>query len=146
MKTASNSAWDLCEIDNWLNEASIPCRFSCVTDDGYPHVTSLWFLYRSGTLFFSVQENMRLLKWVNANPRCGFEIAGDRPLYRGVRGHGETSVVRAEELPVLDNLLSRYLGDQQPELSAWLKSRTDTERTMRLDIDWVTSWDYSARM
>jgi hypothetical protein len=38
----------------------------------------------------------RILEYLRVEPRCGFEVASDRPPYRGVRGQGVASLHPAE--------------------------------------------------
>lgn len=140
------SAWNTSTIETYLCEAVLPCRLSCITGEGFPHVTSLWYAYEAEELLFSVQKTMRLVNWLQAEPRCGFEIAADTQPYRGVRGRGTASVMSASERPVLSDLIERYLGTKDSSLARWLRTRPDSEMTIRVKPCWITSWDYSARM
>ncbi len=140
------SDWDAATIETWLVDSVLPCRLSCITGKGFPHVTSLWYCYDAGELLFSVQRSLRVVGWLQAEPRCGFEIAGDNPPYRGVRGRGTARVVPAQERPVLDGLIERYLGTRDTRLARWLLSRPRTEMTIRVTPGWMSSWDYGERM
>lgn len=143
---AETSAWSLAKIETYLSETALPCRLACVTADGFPHVTSLWSLYRDGELLFSVQRSAMLSSWLQENPRCGFEVAVNEPPYAGVRGRGTASVKPATDDTVLRALIDRFLGDDNPDLARWLLSRTATEMTITVRPHWVTAWDYGERM
>jgi len=143
---ANRSAWDLATIEQYLENKCVPCRLSCITSDGFPHVTSLWFSYSDSRLWFSVQKSLCISAWLVAEPRCGFEIAGDDPPYLGVRGRGYAEVMPASTKPVLKSLIKRYMGTLDSSLARWLLSRPDTELTLALDPCWITSWDYAKRM
>ena len=143
---ASNSAWSHGEIESYLSGTTLPCRLACTTADGYPHVMSLWYLYRDGQLWFSVQRNAKLTQWLSDNPRCGFEIAVNEPPYLGVRGRGTATTVQAADDTVLRGLIDRFLGDENPGLANWLLSRTATEITLTVRPHWLTAWDYRTRM
>tara|TARA_R110002096_G_scaffold5175_14_gene24231 strand:+ start:1633 stop:2085 length:453 start_codon:yes stop_codon:yes gene_type:complete len=143
---ATTSAWPLAPIETYLAETALPCRLACVTDAGFPHVTSLWYLYRDGELLFSVQRSAMVSTWLAENPQCGFEVAVNDPPYRGVRGRGTATVAPATDDTVLRSLIDRFLGDDNPGLARWLLSRTATELTLRVRPQWLTAWDYGKRM
>jgi hypothetical protein len=50
----------------------------------------------------------------------------------------------AEDL--LAALIDRYLGDGNPSLSEWLRSRVENEVAIALTQLRISSWDYSPRM
>lgn len=143
---AAASAWNAATIKAYLCEGVLPCRLSCITSEGFPHVTSLWYAYDAEELLFSVQKTLHAVRWLQTEPRCGFEIAADTQPYRGVRGRGTASVVPARERPVLNDLIRRYLGTEDSSLARRLLKRPDSEITIRVKPCWLTSWDYSARM
>jgi hypothetical protein len=107
---------------------------------------SLWYLYRDGQLWFSVQRNTKFTQWLSDNPRCGFEIAVNEPPYVGVRGRGTATTVQAADDAVLRELIDRFLADDNPGLANWLLSRTATEITLTVRPHWLTAWDYRTRM
>lgn len=143
---ADSSAWNAVQIEDFLTTTIIPCRLSCISRDGFPHVNSLWFLYVEGALWLSTQRSTAVCRWLQASPRCGFEVAGDQPPYRGVRGRGHAAIVAGREAPMLPRLIERYLGDSNARLARWLLSREHTEATIRIEPCWLTTWDYGARM
>lgn len=143
---ASNSALSHSEIESYLSGTTLPCRLACTTADGYPHVMSLWYLYRDGQLWFSVQRDTKFTQWLSDNPRCGFEIAVNEPPYVGVRGRGTATTVKAADDAVLRELIERFLGADNPGLANWLLSRTATEITLTVRPHWLTAWDYRTRM
>ena len=111
-RIASSSVWDINQIEQFLKSAVLPARISCITTDGYPHIMSLWFLYDSQCLYCSVQRRTLISKWLQNNPLCGFEIAGDNAPYKGVRGRGKVSITGAVNNPVLPLLVDKYLGSR----------------------------------
>ena len=143
---APASAWKIPAMEAYLNEAVVPCRFSYITEDGFPHVMSLWYAYQAGEFLFSVQRNVIATRRLQVDPRCGFEIAADSQPYRGVRGRGTATILPARERPILDKLIVRYLANGDTNLAQWLRSRPDTEVTICVKPSWITSWDFSERM
>ena len=73
----SASAWDTVAIETYVSEIVLPCRLSYITEDGFPHVMSLWYAFKAGEFLFSVQRNVVAVRRLQTEPRCGFEIAAD---------------------------------------------------------------------
>lgn len=143
---ATNSVWTFTQIERYLDETTMPCRLACITGDGFPHVTSLWYLYYEGRLWFSVQQSAKISQWLAHEPKCGFEIAVNEAPYVGVRGRGLATCSAATDERTLRRLINRFLGDDNSDLATWLLSRTATEVTISVEPQWLTSWDYAARM
>lgn len=145
-RVAKASTWNISQIEQFLKTAILPARISCITTEGYPYVMSLWFLYDAQCLYCSVQKKTLISKWLQKNPLCGFEIAGDNAPYKGVRGRGEVLITGAVNNPVLPLLVDKYLGSRNSPLAFSLLSREKTELTLIIKPSWMTSWDYSKRM
>lgn len=147
MKIAKSSAWNRQEIDRFLEETVIPVRLA-VFDEKFPLVLSIWFQWDAdaGVLQCASHEDTKLVKSLQANANCAFEVAGDDPPYKGVRGQGRVLLERAHANDVLSSLIDRYLGDREHSLAKWLLSRVEEEFVIRIEPTWLTSWDFSARM
>ena len=83
---------------------------------------------------------------LTATPRCAFEIAGDHPPYRGVRGRGLARVESEPPEDILRLLIQRYLRDEECSLARWLLGRRSSEVTIRVAPSHLHSWDYTRRM
>ncbi len=142
----STSAWDKHQIERFLADTVIPVRLACIDRDGVPLVCSLWYLYADGALWCATQQSASVAAFLRAEARCGFEVAPEQMPYRGVRGQGRVSLSAAEGPGVLLRLIDRYLGSRDTSFAAWLVARSATEVAIRLEADWVTSWDFSKRM
>jgi len=130
----------------FLDGALIPLRLACVAPSGWPIVVSLWFARRGDELVCATQRSSSLVRALEHEPRCAFEIAGERPPYRGVRGRAHVAIESDEGLATLAELVSRYLGGTEGSFARWLLGRTSPEVVLRLDPVEVSSWDYSRRM
>ena len=86
------------------------------------------------------------MRFLRADARCGFEVAGDVPPYRGVRGYGRARLVPERGEAVLRALVLRYLGSDEGSLARWLLSRAAREVAVRIEPQRFLSWDYSERM
>ncbi len=137
--------WGPEEIARFWDDARIPIRVATNGESG-PLVTSLWFVHHDDALWCATQSDAVIVRRLRADPRCGFEVAGDSPPYRGVRGQGVAHIHSDAAREVLPRLIDRYLGPTPTPLGDWLLSRIDTEVALRIDDLAVSSWDYSARM
>ena len=142
----STSAWDDHQIDRFLADTVIPIRLACIDRDGEPLISSLWYLYSEGALWCATQQSANLVAFLEAEPRCGFEVAPEAMPYRGVRGQGRVSLSAAQGPDILLRLIDRYLGNRKSSFASWLIARSATEVAIRLEADWMTSWDFSKRM
>lgn len=142
--TIRSGAWSADQVTTYLAETRIPIRLA--SHGTFPLVQSLWFTYEDGALWCATQADSVLARRLRRDARCGFEISGDTPPYRGIRGTGHAALVPEAASEVLPRLIQRYQGAEPTALADWLMSRIATEVAIRIDGLTVTSWDYSARM
>lgn len=134
------------QIEELLDASVIPLRLGCVAPSGWPIVVSLWFARRGEELVCATQQSSSLVRALEREPRCAFEVAGEAPPYRGVRGRARVTIEPDEDLMTLSELLTRYLGGTDGAFARRLLARTTPEVVLRLDPVEVSSWDYSRRM
>lgn len=135
--------WDQTRIDEYLASATIPLRLASAGRSS-PMVQSMWFAWSDRRLWCATQEDAVIVRRLRADNRCGFEVAGDQPPYRGVRGSGTAEIVTERAEPVLRSLLDRY---RPPEgLQQWLLSRLATEVAIAITPTRLTTWDFTERM
>lgn len=138
--------WNRDRVQAYLAETCIPMRLAANTDTGFPIVLSLWFLAEEDELLAVVHRDARIAKRLKADARCAFEIAPDEPPYRGVRGQATASLDPDGAAALLERLLERYLSSTDSSLGRFLLARADEELIVRLQPNWMASWDYSRRM
>ena len=134
------------EVDAFLDDAMIPMRLATVGPTGWSLVVSLWFLRHGDEILAATRPTSTLVAFLNQEPRCGFEIAGDDPPYKGVRGRAEVILDDNAGGPVLELLLMKYQGDLSSRLAQTLLARASDEVCIRLRPRSMVSWDFSARM
>jgi hypothetical protein len=137
--------WGRSQIDSFLDITVIPIRIASAGRTS-PLVQSLWFLYDDDAIWCASQAESVLTRRLRADPRCGFEVAGDLPPYRGVRGTGRVELLPEMAPAILPRLINRYLGDESSPLATWLMSRIDSEVAIRISGLRVTSYDFTSRM
>jgi nitroimidazol reductase NimA-like FMN-containing flavoprotein (pyridoxamine 5'-phosphate oxidase superfamily) len=109
-------------------------------------VLSLWYVWLDGALWCATGPRARILKLLRREPRCGFEVAGDAPPYRGVRGQGRAQLHPERGAETLAMLVDRYLGTRDSEFARWLLARGASEVAIRVEPDHFSSWDFTERM
>ncbi len=134
------------QVASFLDAAVIPLRLACVAPSGWPLVVSLWFARRGEELVCATQASSSLVRALEHDRRCAFEVAGEIPPYRGVRGRARVTLEPDDGLATLAELLTRYLGDTEGRFAKRLLARTTPEVVLRLDPVEVSSWDYAQRM
>jgi hypothetical protein len=144
--TRVRGAWSEKDIDRFLEESRIPARISCVTQGGWPMVFSLWYVYSNGKIFCSTQRTAKIIQHVSKNPRCAFEIAGDQPPYRGIRGKGMVVLSQERGPEILRVLLLRYLGGLESSLAKRLLAKSPSEIAIEIEPIGFFAWGFAARM
>jgi nitroimidazol reductase NimA-like FMN-containing flavoprotein (pyridoxamine 5'-phosphate oxidase superfamily) len=134
------------ENAKYLEEARIPLSLACVTNSGWPMVLSLWYIYSESKLWCATQKTAKVVEYLRCEPRCAFEVAGEAPPYRGVRGQGLATLNEDRGKEILERLLSRYLKGTQSPLAKQLLSRSENEDAIEIEPKSVFAWDYSERM
>lgn len=143
---SSQSAWSSDRVEEFLESYRAPLRLAVVDASGFPLICSLWFRYEGGRILCATPRHSKVAKCLRENPKCGFELAPNEPPYYGVRGRGTASLVADGAPALLGDLVDRYVGNRDSKFSKWLLARTDDETSLEIEIEWMTSWDYSRRM
>ncbi len=80
------------EIDDFLSGRWV-ARLATLGQDGYPHVTPLWYYWDGQCLYVSLTRNRKPFKDLDRNPRCSVVIdMDDRPLM-GMRSNMAKAVI-----------------------------------------------------
>ena len=139
------SAWTAVQIEAYLGAEEIPVRLGSISG-GAPLVSSLWYLYEEGVIWCATRPDAHLIRWLEGNPRCAFEVAGDCMPYKGVRGQGVAILDASLGEEMLLRLIDRYLHDRDCDFARWLIARSEGEVAICIRPDWINSWDFSGRM
>ena len=110
-----------------IPKEKIPIRISFMKSNGFPTVVSLWYTHENGRIYCAVQKTAKVISYIQKNPKCGFEIAGDMPPYKGLRGEGTVNILHDKGKEVLETLIEKYLGAKESTLSRFLRDNSKNE-------------------
>ena len=127
-------------------DSKIPIRLACIKPNGVPSIVSLWYIQIDGKIYCATQKSAKIVSYFQKNPLCGFEIAGDKPPYKGTRGEGNVKVLDEKGQEILAILIQKYLGDKESMLSSFLKNNSKTEVAIEISPQKIFNYDYSKRM
>ena len=144
--TEYRGTWGADEVEAFLREATIPIRLATRRPDGSPWVVTLWYRYRDGVLECATQATADTVRFLRNDPDIAFDISTNRIPYRGIRGNGTVTISADDGMPVLRDLVDRYLGDDDSSLARWLLADDREEVCLRLEPREIYSWDFSDRM
>jgi nitroimidazol reductase NimA-like FMN-containing flavoprotein (pyridoxamine 5'-phosphate oxidase superfamily) len=126
-------------------DSKIPIRLACIKPNGMPSIVSLWYIPIDGKIYCATQKSAKIVSYLEKNPLCGFEIAGDNPPYKGTRGEGTVEILdKGKE--ILSMLIQKYLGEKNSILSKFLRDNSKTEVAIQISPQKIFHYDYSKRM
>ena len=134
------------EIGKFIPDSKIPIRIAFMKSSGVPAVISLWYVCKDGKIHCASQKTAKIVSYLQKNPMCGFEIAADKPPYKGIRGEGTVKILSETGAHVLDLLIEKYLGEKESTLSKFLRNHSKTEVAIEITPQKIFHYDYSKRM
>lgn len=140
------SKLDSKEIDRFIPDSKIPIRLSFMKSPAIPAVISLWYLCDKDKIYCATQKKAKIVSYLQKNPICGFEIAADKPPYKGIRGEGTIRIKDELGPDVLNLLIKKYLGEKVSKLSEFLRHNSKTEVAIEINPEKIFHYDYSKRM
>jgi len=128
------------EIEVLLRDHHSPVRLASQSPNGYPLISTLWFLYEDGCFWCITQSSTLMRRNLAANPRCAFEIALSGARYKLLRGQGDASLDLADGARVTERMIARYIRDPAGEVAQKLRAQIPTEYAIRIRPRWVRGW------
>lgn len=132
-------------IEN-VSDNKIPIRLGCLKPSGHPLIISLWYVLIDKKIYCATQGTAKLVSYLRKNPNCGFEIAADKPPYKGTRGEGTVKIISERGPEILDVLIEKYLGKKESTLSKFLKQKASSEVAIEITPQKIFNYDYTQRM
>lgn len=134
------------DLNQIFHFEKIPIRLAFIKSNTIPNVLSLWYVYLDEKIYCATQKSAKIVSYLETNPKCGFEIAADKPPYKGVRGEGIAKILPENGENILNLLMNKYLGTKESTLSKFLKNNSKTEVAIEITPSKVFYYDYSKRM
>ena len=112
--------------------------------DGSIHLTAVWYLFESGSLYVATSSKTQKARNVAARPKASLMVDSRKPgTERGVTASGKVEVISGEQSEEINRRIhSRYLSAEamsDPQVGAVFASFDDV--TIRLTpASWIT-WD-----
>ncbi|MGH1567804.1 MAG: pyridoxamine 5'-phosphate oxidase family protein [Nitrosopumilus sp.] len=131
---------------NLIDGTKIPIRIAFIKPDGSPNILSLWYEQIDGKIYCATKKTAKIVSYLEQNPNCGFEIATDKPPYKGSRGNGTAKILHNDGERILSVLISKYLGEKKSILSEYLKNNSKSEIAIEITPQKIFNYDYSKRM
>jgi hypothetical protein len=103
-------------------------------------------MFHEGKIWCATQETARVVRYLEHDPRCALEIAGDLPPYCGLRGQARAVIDPGRGPEILERLLVRYLGGTESPLAEKLLAKSETEVALILEPVNLFTWDFTPRM
>ena len=133
-------------IDEFISNSKIPIRIAFMKSPNVPAVISLWYVCNDDKIYCATQKSAKIVLYFKKNSTCGFEIASDKPPYKGIRGEGIIKILDETGAYVLDLLIEKYLGEKESKLSKFLRNNSKTEVALEITPKKIFHYDYSKRM
>lgn len=134
------------EIDQFISDSKIPIRIAFMKSTDFPAVISLWYVSNNGKIYCAAQKTAKIVSYLKQNPLCGFEIAADKPPYKGIRGEGTVQILNETGTYVLELLMKKYLGEKESTLSKFLRDNSKTEVAIEITPQKIFHYDYTKKM
>ena len=144
-KRRVSGPWSEDEIGTFLETTSVPMRLAVNGAAGFPILMPLWFMWADNSFWAAMKPTAGLVQGLRRDGGCAFDVSIETPPYKGVRGRGTAEVID-DGLPVLKQLLQRYLGEGSARFQTWLLERSADECAIRITPETLTAWDFGARM
>lgn len=134
------------QMNQTISDTKIPIRIAFVKPDGAPSIISLWYEQIGDKIYCATKRTAKIVSYIQNNPKCGFEIAADKPPYKGTRGTGHVKIIESQGQEILKILMKKYLGDKESTLSKYLSSNAENEVALEITPQNIFIYDYSKRM
>lgn len=125
------------EIATLLNDLASPVRLASHSPNGFPLISTLWFLYEDGVFWCITQQRTLLRRNLAANPRCGFEITLDSQRFKLLRGQGLATLDLTDGARVTERMITRYLANPDGSTAAAMRKQIPTEYAIAIQPRWV---------
>ena len=125
-------------IQELLRGLKKPVRLASQSPNGFPLISTLWFLYHDDYFWCITQKSTLLCRNLAANRKCAFEIAlGGDAKYKVIRGQGNAVLDLSDGERVTNLMIARYISDPEGPIARQLRAQIPTEYAIRIAPIWV---------
>ncbi|MGR8947739.1 MAG: pyridoxamine 5'-phosphate oxidase family protein [Gammaproteobacteria bacterium] len=125
------------EITELLRDQTGPVRLASLSANGFPLISTIWFLYENGLLWCITQQRTLLRRNLAADPRCGFEIGLDGQRFKLLRGQGLATLDLEDGERVTELMINRYMRDRSGPAATAIRAQIPTEYAIAIKPRWV---------
>lgn len=125
------------EISKILDGLACPMRLASLSSNGFPLISTLWFIYDKGLFWCITQERTLLRRNLAADPRCAFEIGLEGRRFKLLRGQGLATLDLEDGRRVTELMISRYIKDPNGRSARALRAQIPTEYAIAIEPRWV---------
>ena len=125
---------EICEL---LRDLTGPVRLASLSPNGFPLISTLWFLYEKGLFWCITQQRTLLRRNLAADPRCAFEIGLDGRRFKLLRGQGLATLDLEDGGRVTELMIGRYIADQNGPIASAMRAQIPTEYAIAIKPRWV---------
>jgi hypothetical protein len=125
------------DVSDLLVDLRKPVRLASISSNGFPLISTLWFLYEEGYFWCITQEKTILRQNLLRNPRCAFEISLDEGQFKLLRGQGMAELKLSDGRRVTELMIQRYMIDTDGAVAKGLRAQIPTEYAVCISPLWI---------
>ena len=125
------------EITELVRDLAGPVRLASLSPNGFPLISTLWFMYEKGLFWCITQQRTLLRRNLAADPRCAFEIGLDGRRFKLLRGQGIATLDLEDGGRVTELMISRYIKDPSGPTATAMRAQIPTEYAISIEPRWV---------
>lgn len=125
------------QIKALLDDLGQPVRIASISPNGFPLISTVWFLYERGSFWCITQKRTLLRRNLARDPRCAFEIALEGKRYKLMRGQGVATLDLGDGERLTNRMIEQYLNDPEGPVAARMRAQIATEYAVEIRPRWV---------
>ena len=120
-----------------VRDLASPVRLASLSPNGFPLISTLWFIYDKGLFWCITQQRTLLRRNLARDPRCGFEIGLDGQRFKLLRGQGLATLALEDGGRVTELMIRRYTKDPSGPIATVMRAQIPTEYAISIKPRWV---------
>ena len=129
------------------NKKKLFARIGSIDKKGDPNVHPVWYYFDNDKIYFETGKDARKTQNIKRKNTIYFCIDDDTAPYKGVRGKGTAITIQDvdKSLPIVENLLIKYLGTLDNKMAKFLFNSVKSGESVVIEITphFFATWDHS---